>query len=192
VVWLAIFGNFERLTSLAGRSPMLSSRRVIWRDVRELISHRPTLGYGYWGLWDRADLTLDTYTNVGAQYASAHNSVLEVLIMLGFVGLLCYLAIAACSVGGTVRSAWKAPSTATWFWTVVIVYLVAENLTESFVLWHSYIWVLFLAAGFITFNASVTPSRRRWSGHRASQPESGLGRRTLLAIQNRRVGQPHA
>jgi exopolysaccharide production protein ExoQ len=157
--WVFVFGHFGALAEKAGRSPLLSSRRIIWADVRRFIAQRPIAGYGYWGFWDRADLTANTYAKVGAAYASAHNSVLEILLMLGAVGLLIYAAVAVMSVGGVLRSMWRHRSVSTWWWTMIIVYLVAENLTESFVLWHSYNWALFIAAGFVP--VSALKARRR-------------------------------
>ncbi|CAN5593427.1 hypothetical protein BH10ACT2_BH10ACT2_00230 [soil metagenome] len=154
LVWYFVFRNFDNLTELAGRSSTLSSRRIIWADVRGLIEKRPLLGYGYWGFWDRFDLTVATYARVGSPYGSAHNSMLEVLLMLGMLGGAIFLAICWFSVGGVMNAVWRSRSVATWWWATVMIFLVAENLTESFVLWHSYIWVLFLAGGLTSFGPS--------------------------------------
>ena len=47
---------------------------------------------------------------------------------------------------GVIRYAWSRPSPESWVWLVVIVFLAIENITESFVLWFSYNWVLLMAA----------------------------------------------
>lgn len=158
--WVLIFANFERVASWAGRDPTLSRRRLIWADVREFISVHPVRGYGYWAFWDRGDLTAATYAHVGSPYGSAHNSVLEVLLGLGAVGLVFYVAICAASIGGVFAWTWRDRSVASAWWSVLVVFLVAENLTESFVLWHSYIWVLFVAAALVPFGKAARADRR--------------------------------
>lgn len=175
VGWRLAFSNIGSLTSFVGRSPMLSSRRVIWADVRTLIHERPFLGYGYWGLWDNQTLTAATYAKVGSPYGSAHNSVLEVLTMLGAVGFVVYFQICVFSIGGVIRAAWFKKSVATWWWTLLLVYLVVQNVTESFVLWHSYNWVLFIAAGFAASKCSsrVVPT---WLGNSDRTHEQHLER----------------
>ena len=157
--WVVVFANFDRLAEAVGRDPTLSRRRIIWADVREFIQVHPVRGYGYWAFWDRPDLTAETYARVGAAYGSAHNSVLEVLLGLGAIGLVIYLAVVAASVGGICRWVWTQASIASWWWFVLLVFLVAENLTESFVLWHSYNWVLFLAAAFVPLGPTARVAR---------------------------------
>ena len=148
--WFVVFANLDRLSLRIGRNPTLDGRRPIWADVRSFIRVHPLRGYGYWGFWDRQDLTAETYARLGP-YGSAHNSVLEVLLMLGLVGLVIYLIICGAALLGPFVSSWRRPSVAAWWWSLLIVFLVAQNLTESFVLWHSYIWVLFVAAALAPF-----------------------------------------
>ena len=152
--WLFVFDNLERISSRIGGDITFDGRRAMWADVRSFIRVHPVRGYGFWGFWDRADLTADTYARLGA-YGSAHNSVLEVTLMLGFVGLVFYLIICGAAIAGPLVWSWRRPSVAAWWWCLVMVFLVAENLTESFVLWHSYIWVLFLAAALAPFGPSA-------------------------------------
>lgn len=149
--WFIVFSHFNWFAEHVGRSPTLSSRRLIWADVRGVISERPLLGHGYYAFWDRVDLTAATYARIGSGYGSAHNSMLEVFLMLGVVGAVVYIGIVLLTVTGVFRSVWVRRSVSTWWWAVVLTFLIAENLTESFVLWHSYIWMLFLAAALTPF-----------------------------------------
>lgn len=153
--WFAIMPNLDRIATALGRDPTLSRRRLIWDDVRGFIAERPLHGYGYWAFWDRSDLTYQTYMRVGTAYGSAHNSALEVLLGLGAIGFGLYLAIAVASIGGVFGWLWGHPSLASGWWAVLVVFLTAENLTESFVLWHSYIWVLFVAAALVPFGLTA-------------------------------------
>jgi exopolysaccharide production protein ExoQ len=160
VGWVVLFANLTELARKVGRDPTLSNRRTIWSDVRGFIADRPWQGYGYWGLWERPDLTAASYARVGKQYGSAHNSVLEVVLGLGVIGLVVYLVICVASVSGVLRWTWRERGVESWWWTVLVVYLVAENLTESFVLWHSYNLMLVVASTMVPFGAAL----RRRSG----------------------------
>ena len=44
------------------------------------------------------------------------------------------------------RTLWREPGPEAWTWGALVVFLVVENVTESFVLWFSYNWVLLIAA----------------------------------------------
>lgn len=154
VAWFALFANLDRLSSKFGRDRSLDGRTPIWADVRSFIRVHPLRGYGFWAFWDRQDLTAASYARLGP-YGSAHNSVLEVLLMLGFVGLVVYFVICGAAILGPFVWSWRRQSVAAWWWSLVLVFLLAQNLTESFVLWHSYIWVLFLAAALAPFGPSA-------------------------------------
>ena len=123
--------------------PTFAQRRTIWGLVWEKIGERPLHGHGWfsiWGVeeWIRGAPLLDR--------GSAHGSLFEVLLGLGVIGLLPFLAVAGLAVFGTARDAWRDPTPITWMWLSLVLLLVVENLTESFVLWFSYNWVLLMVA----------------------------------------------
>jgi O-antigen ligase len=146
VLWISILGHLGRLTGLIGESSTLSSRRLIWADARSAIALRPWRGYGFFAFWDSEQLTAATYQRIGAAYGSAHNSVLEVALGLGRIGLAFYLGLAVIMIAGVFRALWQTTSLATVSWMVLTLFLIVQNSMESFVLWHSYLWVLFVAA----------------------------------------------
>ncbi|MCE9623098.1 MAG: O-antigen ligase family protein [Actinomycetia bacterium] len=152
VVWG--LANVDRLSTALNRGNTLTGRRPIWSDVVGFIRVHPIRGYGYWAFWDRPELTHDSYIRLKSSYGSAHNSALEVMLGLGVVGLVLYLAIGLWALVGLSRLAWFQPSLRSWWWASVFAIVVVQNLTESFVLWHSYLWVLFVAAALVPFNKS--------------------------------------
>ena len=158
--WVILFNNIDAIAKRFGMDPTLSQRTLIWRHVRGFIHEHPVRGYGFWGFWDNPTLTYNTYHSIGKAYASAHNSVLEVLLMLGVIGLIPYLGIVLGAVVGISRWVWSHRSISAWWWTVVLVYLIAQNMTESFVLWHSYNWVLVIAASIVPYTSGrvTTPA----------------------------------
>lgn len=152
--WVVIFSNFEWFAENIGRDPTLSGRRQIWAHAREFFWVHPVRGYGFWAIWERPEVTAESYARLG-NYGSAHNAALEVAIGLGVVGLVFYLGICGAAIGGPFAWYWSRRSTAAWWWALVVVFVVAEQLMESFVLWHSYIWVLFIAAAMAPFGRTV-------------------------------------
>jgi O-antigen ligase len=165
VAWNVAFGNMGRLAPLIGESTTLSSRRLIWADVRSAIALRPWRGYGFFAFWDNQQLTAATYQHIGTPYGSAHNSVLEVALGLGRIGLFIYLLLACFMIVGVARALWNTTSAATVAWAAFTLFLIVQNSMESFVLWHSYLWVLFVAA-------TVIPTRlmrAQLSGRRDSR-----------------------
>jgi O-antigen ligase len=125
----------------------------MWADVRGLIADGPWHGYGHWAFWDRPDLTAETYSALGA-YASAHNSWLEVLLGVGIVGLVLFMILCITAVVGVFAAFWQRPSVSNAWWCAVVVFVVAHNMMESFVLWHSAILVLLVASTCTSFELS--------------------------------------
>ncbi len=118
-------------------------RRTIWSLVWDRIGERPLHGYGWFNVWSNPEFTAaDPLLGRG----SAHGSFLEVWLGLGLIGLVPFLVIIGLALTGAFNGAWRRPSVATWTWLALVLFLVIENLTESFVLWFSYNWVLLMAA----------------------------------------------
>jgi len=166
VAWKVAFATIDRWAPAVGGSAMLSSRRLIWSDVRSAIALRPWRGYGFFAFWDNPDYTAATYQHIGTPYGSAHNSVLEVALGLGRVGVVLFLVLAGMMIVGVARALWKRTTVPTVGWAILVLFLVVQNSMESFVLWHSYLWMLFVAA-------TVIPTRLGWHHPEgeASQPE---------------------
>jgi exopolysaccharide production protein ExoQ len=155
--WVVTFANFDRIAGWFGKDPTWSLRRPIWADMRQLIAAHPVRGYGFWAFWDRPDLVAPTYANVGVPYGSAHNSVLEMALGVGWIGAGLFVIILLCAAVRAARSLWRSPSHATAWWLGVLAFLIVENLTESFVLWYSYMWVLLVAGAVMTFPGAADP-----------------------------------
>jgi O-antigen ligase len=145
-LWNIFFHNIARIAPSLGESVTLSSRRLIWQDVRALIALRPWRGYGFFAFWDNESFTAATYKRLGSSYGSAHNSILEVALGLGRIGVVIYVIMAVIMLVGTARAVWARTSLATVTWVTVALFLVVQNSMESFVIWHSYLWALFVAA----------------------------------------------
>ena len=122
--------------------PTFSQRREMWGLVWDRIVQRPLLGYGFYTFWDIDELTQHVLLRRG----SAHNSFVEVGLGLGLLGAVPFAAIVFLAARNTGLALWRRPGPDTWMGAALVAFLLVENLTESFVLWFSYSWVLLMAA----------------------------------------------
>ena len=120
----------------------LVQRRTIWDLVSDHIRDDPFLGKGWEAFWHTPALHTDELLTRG----SAHGTVFELLLGVGVLGLLLWLVVAGTAVVGVGLRLWHEPDVEAWLWAAVVTFLLVENLTESFVLWFSYNWVLLTAA----------------------------------------------
>ena len=119
-----------------------AQRRTMWGLVWERIGQRPLAGHGFFTFWDIEELTQHVLLRRG----SAHNSLMEVGLGLGLLGAAPFLVIVALAAANAAIRAWRSPGADTWMWAAVVAFLLVENVTESFVLWFSYNWVILMAA----------------------------------------------
>lgn len=85
------FAFRETLLDLLGRSDDLTGRLDIWAAVIGLAEQRPVLGWGwvsYWAPW--VEPFDDLVVINGVTYLQAHNAWLDVLMQLGWVGLVVF------------------------------------------------------------------------------------------------------
>ena len=129
------------MTVMWGQSTFVQRRRI-WDLVGDHISDSPIGGAGWGAFWYHPELHLDPLLQRG----SAHGSIPELLLGGGVVALGLWLVVVAIAFTGVLRVAWNEPGADSWLWLAVVVFLLVENLTESFVLWFSYNWILLIAA----------------------------------------------
>ena len=145
--WTLFFAHLGSIASLLGKDETFTSRRPIWATVRELIRVHPVRGYGYWAIWDSSAVS-DLYARIGP-IGSAHNSALETMLAVGIVGTVPWAIVVLGALGRPAQAIWRGGSLGTWWWLSLLGFATVENATESFVLWHSYLWVLVVSAAFV-------------------------------------------
>ena len=134
-----------------------AQRRTIWSLVWERIEQRPLAGHGFFTFWEIEELTQHVLLRRG----SAHNSLMEVTLGLGLLGAVPFLAIVALAAANAATRAWRSPGADSWMWAAVVAFLLVENVTESFVLWFSYNWVILMAAALRPWPARPSTGARR-------------------------------
>lgn len=124
-------------------SSTLVTRRAIWEIGWEGVVERPFSGYGWFTAWDASDLI-----DGGELWAAggANNSILGVWLGAGLLALVPFVAISVIALRGSGRELWRHPGADSCTFFAVVVFLVAMNLTLSYVLMLSYNWVLLMGA----------------------------------------------
>jgi O-antigen ligase len=123
------------ITSTTG----IQQRTEVWRVVWDRIWIKPLGGYGFFTYWDTgASMSPRALARAG----SAHNSALEASLDLGASGFILVVALAATALARSIRDALTQPCARTLYWLMLAVFVVSSHLTESFVSWFSYVWVL--------------------------------------------------
>ena len=119
-----------------------SQRRNMWSLVWDRVAQRPLEGYGFHAFWEVIELLDHALLRRG----SAHNSLIEVALGLGLIGVVPFVAIVVLAAGNACLHVWRRPGADSWMWAAVVGFVLVENVSESFVLWFSYVWVLLMAA----------------------------------------------
>jgi O-antigen ligase len=150
----------QQLLALLGRSDDLTGRLDIWGAVTALIEQRPVLGWGwvsYWAPW--VEPFDDLVIIRGVRYLQAHNAWLDVLLQLGWIGLIVFT-ILIVTTGARVLS-WSvdaplgdhAPTPALQLLpALLLTVLLVHSLAES---------RLLIEAGFVLLVYLATASRLR-------------------------------
>ncbi|MFE1665594.1 O-antigen ligase family protein [Microbacterium sp. P02] len=125
----------SRIIAWIGAGSDFSTRSTLWATMSSYVRFKPVLGWGWFGPWDQNEFPFNTINSIlGARHASALNAYMDVLLQLGWVGLLLFLAF--CGVA-LVRS-WLVASerrSIVYAWTpLILVALLVDSLFESFTL----------------------------------------------------------
>jgi len=143
----------DALLALLGRDGDLTGRTDIWAAVVDRWLHSPVVGTGWVGYWPPfAEPYDDLAVHDGVVYLQAHSVALDVLMQIGVVGLLVWLALQATTVVGAVRWMRAAPAGDAALRAaplLVLVALLAQGLAESrplielgFALLVAFAWLL--------------------------------------------------
>lgn len=124
---------------IAARTSGIQQRLEVWPVVWQRILIKPWTGYGFFTYWGtRASTQPRTIGRAG----SAHNSVLESGLDVGTIAMVVTTAMLVVAVIVGIRRVLRDPTIANAALLAVTVFVVSSHLTESFVSWFSYMWIL--------------------------------------------------
>ena len=102
------------------------------------------------GLREARDYSAGTYGRVGRRYGSASPAAFsKCRFDLGLIGALFFGLGVTGGIVTIARGVWRSRTTPSLIWALVFTVVAVEHLTEYFVLWYSYVWVLVVAAVFV-------------------------------------------
>lgn len=140
-----VVGYFLRysISAWLGAGSDLSIRVTLWSKILDFVRFEPVLGFGWFGAWVPAEFPFNAvnFALRPANHASALNAYFDVLLQLGWIGLLLFALL--CGVA-LVRS-WLVASerrSIVYSWTpLVLVALLVDSVFESFTL-TGFGWVI--------------------------------------------------
>ena len=123
------------LVAALGAENDLETRTRVWTRVLDVADIRPVQGFGFFGAWD-PDAIPFALVNLadGTVNASALNAYLDVLLQLGWVGLLLFLALGGLALARGWLVAGERRSVVHAWAPLTLVALLTVSLFESFTL----------------------------------------------------------
>lgn len=122
-----------QIVVLLGAGTDFARRTELWREIFDFVAFRRLHGWGWFGEWVPYQFPFSTINwRLGEDHTSALNAYIDVLLQLGTVGLVAFLALGGIAV---IRS-WLVASarrSIIYAWTpLILVALAVESMLESF------------------------------------------------------------
>ncbi len=141
---------------LLGRSANMTGRVPVWEDLlNRVYLQKPLLGYGYGALWMQKSFRIQMQLrhHWGNQLYFADNGFFDLLLNMGIVGLVLFLAT---YIPAGIRSFRQAITVRSWLYFfpfVTFLYILIGNLTYSFLLEvDQLVWMLLVIMVFLTIS----------------------------------------
>jgi exopolysaccharide production protein ExoQ len=170
---LIVFSNIDAAVRVLGRDSSFTGRIPLWNALVEKVWEKPWLGAGYYAFWIAADGTEARINFTTWDASHAHNSLLELSLELGIVGMITFLV-------GYLVAFWRAVqrlrcnSFSVGFWPLaMLVLLLVMSVAESMLLrYNSLWWVAYLTTVFSPILSSST-AQQHTGRNAASRMVSG-------------------
>jgi exopolysaccharide production protein ExoQ len=172
------YGNsaIEDAMTLFDKDPTLTGRTYLWERASDFIAENPLLGKGFnafWlrgnpdaeGLWQYAGIT----TREGFSF---HNTAIEILVHLGWVGLFVLGVTALIGAALLIHRVTTRPTLALCFWSSILVYDLVRMPIETIGITPFYFSTVLLFAAFGSSFAArrVLPAKRVVRGMPRREP----------------------
>jgi exopolysaccharide production protein ExoQ len=145
------------------KDPTLTGRTYLWYRAADLIHEKPALGRGYYAFWVQGNIDAEgLWRYFGIQNRGGftfHNTAVELLVTLGWVGLILCATIALIGVFMLVKRFVLKPSLALCCWIAILLYQVARMPIETIGVAPFYFSTLLMFAAFGAGFKRVRPAR---------------------------------
>jgi exopolysaccharide production protein ExoQ len=127
-----VVANQAMVPELFSKNSTLTGRTDLWALIRVAISQRPLFGYGFDSFWQglHGD-SLNIILGVGWLVPTAHNGYYDLLLGVGYVGMLCFLPAFFQMVARSLRYLATEKSAARLFPMSFLAFWLVYNLNES-------------------------------------------------------------
>ena len=120
---------------LFDKDPTLTGRTYLWYRADQLIAERPLLGRGFYAFWLQGDTDAEglwRYAGITSRGGfSFHNTGLEILVQLGWLGLVTVLLTVLIGLGLLLRRFIRRPSLALCVWMSILLYELVRTPIEA-------------------------------------------------------------
>jgi O-antigen ligase len=160
VAIILVFLNLNAIFNLVGRDTSLTGRVPMWNYLlKNVISQRPVLGYGYGAIWNlrgfRSDLGF--ILNWGAQVLIGDNGFLDIWLHLGVVGLISLVGLIVLGFIRAIKYLFNERTLVSVFPVVILIFVLVANISLSLILEsETFVWAIVVAS---QVAISITPSR---------------------------------
>lgn len=136
-----------------GKDPTISGRTLIWDFLlRQPISQAPILGHGKGAFWFVPALFSRVYEFADHVPAHAHNGYVELLIDLGYVGLLLFVMSLIPVIAKVLTIAYRATKPEDVWPLAVVIFTLVINVVESALLrGASFFWLLYIVVACLPY-----------------------------------------
>jgi len=121
--------------TLFDKDPTLTGRTYLWYRAGDLIDEKPMLGRGFYAFWLQGNTDAEglwRYFGIDSRGGfTFHNTAVEVLVMLGMVGLVVLSAVLVISVIALVRRFVDRPNLALVCWISLFLYQLCRMPIET-------------------------------------------------------------
>ncbi|RPJ29526.1 MAG: hypothetical protein EHM33_00730 [Chloroflexi bacterium] len=156
---ILILSNLDIVFGLFNRTSTLTGRVGLWDYLlKSRVSQHPWWGHGFGAVWTFDAFREDVRQHIGwpSQPLIGDNGFLDILLHLGGVGLLIFLAILVMALVRSFQYAISQKTLASFFPLMVIVYAFFANISFSlFAETEVFIWFLIVAVLFTTTRLPV-------------------------------------
>ncbi|MCW5313877.1 O-antigen ligase family protein [Nostoc sp. KVJ3] len=158
-----LINNADTVVGTSGKDLTFNGRSDLWELVMSKIWERPWLGYGFSGFW-----TSNAASNLRATYdwaSNAHNGFLELLLELGFLGFLTFVAgFVRFFVMALTRIIYVAKKPEDYWPMQMLIIIVIVNFSEARLLTPSWNWLMYVTTSLsLTLSSQQMPFRKSLS-----------------------------
>jgi len=156
--FLVFITNTAFFFGLLGRSANMTGRVPVWEDLfQNFYLQKPFFGYGYGALWMQKSfrILMQIRHHWGNQVYFADNGFFDILLNMGLIGLLLFMAVYAPLGLRSLKQAITLKSWIYFFPFLTFLYILIGNLTYSFLLEvDQFVWMLLVIMVFATTSAN--------------------------------------